>query len=521
MLRNQIFRIGSAHIAGTLAVLVVLFFVGSDCFAQGAAVNTNITLDRGTPETTDDWLIFPFVAGDNAAGLGFAADINASAMYLRTDSPSGALSLTANGVGVGLSGFTTDADTVAQAALHVMGGGGASAFQTTSAFPTARVLVEDRNTDSGLRELLRLKNNGGSNIVFEDTSEDGSQFKVENVIGLFEIASGPVQFRINSAAPDNIFNINESGVGIGIQQPETSIHVLADGVSSDLGTANIRLEVTNGLPAASRNMMQITNNGPIIQTFTDTSSATPGIYQMVSATDRFSIQQLGGQRAGMAMFDDGAIRFVADGVPNFTVTGAGNLNVVGSAPGGGNMNVGLGENIGADDGNLFVKRNIVYGGELQGPSDVNSKENFEEIDAKEVLRKVADLPITRWNYISDEGKTSHVGPMAQDFKAAFQVGTSEKHISMMDSDGVSLAAIKGLSQIVDDKEKTIARQAAEIEKLNVSLREHSKSLAQQSKTISELSEGLKRVESMVGTGSSLPQDRDHSSHYSSKGSSIQ
>ena len=68
----------------------------------------------------------------------------------------------------------------------------------------------------------------------------------------------------------------------------------------------------------------------------------------------------------------------------------------------------------------------------------------------------------------------------------------------MDSDGVSLAAIKGLSQIVDDKEKIIAQQAKEIEKLNASLIEHTKSIAHQSKTISDLSEGLKRVESLVG-----------------------
>ena len=166
------------------------------------------------------------------------------------------------------------------------------------------------------------------------------------------------------------------------------------------------------------------------------------------------------------------------------------MNVVGSAPGGGNMNVGLGPLIGPDDGNLFVRRNIVYGGELQGPSDVNIKQNFQAVDAKAILRKVANLPITRWNYIDDENKTKHVGPMAQDFQATFKVGASAKHISMMDSDGVSLAAIKGLSQIVDEKEQQIEDQAKEIAQLRSQLKD-------QAKAIAELSDGLSSLQVMV------------------------
>ncbi len=36
--------------------------------------------------------------------------------------------------------------------------------------------------------------------------------------------------------------------------------------------------------------------------------------------------------------------------------------------------------------------------------------------------------------------------MAQDFYAAFGVGMDDKHISMVDADGVALAAIQGLNQ---------------------------------------------------------------------------
>lgn len=41
--------------------------------------------------------------------------------------------------------------------------------------------------------------------------------------------------------------------------------------------------------------------------------------------------------------------------------------------------------------------------------------------------------------------------MAQDFYAAFGLGESEKHIGTIDADGVALAAIQGLYQIVLEK----------------------------------------------------------------------
>ena len=43
----------------------------------------------------------------------------------------------------------------------------------------------------------------------------------------------------------------------------------------------------------------------------------------------------------------------------------------------------------------------------------------------------------------------HIGPMAQDFHAAFGVGADDKHIATVDADGVALAAIQGLNQKVE------------------------------------------------------------------------
>jgi hypothetical protein len=76
-------------------------------------------------------------------------------------------------------------------------------------------------------------------------------------------------------------------------------------------------------------------------------------------------------------------------------------------------------------------------------SDRNLKTDVARIDDAAVLDKVATLPIERWSYKSERG-VRHVGPMAQDFYAAFKVGEDDKHITSIDEDGVALAAIKAL-----------------------------------------------------------------------------
>ena len=51
--------------------------------------------------------------------------------------------------------------------------------------------------------------------------------------------------------------------------------------------------------------------------------------------------------------------------------------------------------------------------------------------------------MSEWGYGSERG-VRHVGPMAQDFYAAFGVGEDDRHITSIDEHGVALAAIKAL-----------------------------------------------------------------------------
>jgi hypothetical protein len=52
--------------------------------------------------------------------------------------------------------------------------------------------------------------------------------------------------------------------------------------------------------------------------------------------------------------------------------------------------------------------------------------------------------------------------MAQDLYAAFGIGEDDRHISAVDADGVALAAIQGLYQLVLEKDDLLADQERQI-----------------------------------------------------------
>ena len=88
-------------------------------------------------------------------------------------------------------------------------------------------------------------------------------------------------------------------------------------------------------------------------------------------------------------------------------------------------------------------------------SDRNLKENFVTLDSVDVLRRVAAMPITRWN-VKSAPKEAHIGPVAQDFYAGFGLGGDDLHIASGDLSGVALAAIQGLDRIVQDRDREVA-----------------------------------------------------------------
>ncbi len=105
---------------------------------------------------------------------------------------------------------------------------------------------------------------------------------------------------------------------------------------------------------------------------------------------------------------------------------------------------------------------LTAGGTWTNGSSRLFKEGFAAIDVGDVLSKVVSMPITRWTYRnSSEG--AHIGPMAEDFQAAFELGDDHQHIATVDADGVALAAIQGLNEKLEAENAGLKARLAAIE----------------------------------------------------------
>jgi hypothetical protein len=92
------------------------------------------------------------------------------------------------------------------------------------------------------------------------------------------------------------------------------------------------------------------------------------------------------------------------------------------------------------------------GGSWSSVSDYHRKENFIPVNGEEVLQHIRSIPISTWNYKSQDASIRHLGPMAQDLYSAFGVGEDEKLINTIDIDGVNLAGVQALEA------RTVAQQ---------------------------------------------------------------
>lgn len=98
-------------------------------------------------------------------------------------------------------------------------------------------------------------------------------------------------------------------------------------------------------------------------------------------------------------------------------------------------------------------------------SDRNAKDAIRPVDTREVLAGVVAMPVTTWRYKTQDERYRHMGPMAQDFRAAFGLGETDKGIDDIDAQGVALAAIQGLHAQLQDREAEIAALRARVTSL--------------------------------------------------------
>lgn len=104
-------------------------------------------------------------------------------------------------------------------------------------------------------------------------------------------------------------------------------------------------------------------------------------------------------------------------------------------------------------------------------SDREAKDAFAAVSPREVLDQLSRLPIESWVYKEDPSGVRHIGPTAQAFKRAFEIGADPTTISTVDADGVALAAIKGLNR------KLVARNQRLRERLRDQGNRHSERIA--------------------------------------------
>jgi len=102
-------------------------------------------------------------------------------------------------------------------------------------------------------------------------------------------------------------------------------------------------------------------------------------------------------------------------------------------------------------------------------SDRNAKANFGAVDGQDLLERLAAIPVSTWNYKTQPDEVRHMGPMAQDFRAAFGLGEDDTHISTVDSEGVALAAIQALYQTMTELKRDLSDKDQQITDLRARL----------------------------------------------------
>jgi hypothetical protein len=123
------------------------------------------------------------------------------------------------------------------------------------------------------------------------------------------------------------------------------------------------------------------------------------------------------------------------------------------------------------------------GGSWSSISDRNRKENFLGVDGEDLLARLRDVPVSTWNYKSQDRSIRHMGPMAQDLYAAFGLGESDKLINTVDIDGVNLAGVQALTARTDALQQQVRTLTTE----NTQLRAQ----------VSDLEARLQRIEAAM------------------------
>jgi hypothetical protein len=247
-------------------------------------------------------------------------------------------------------------------------------------------------------------------------------------------------------------------VGGGTQNNASGFNATVAGGAGNNATANY-VTIGGGL-ANHAGGIYGTVGGGYGNTGSGSFSTVPGGFRNEAAGD-YSFAS--GRRAIVAATHDGAFLYADSNDFDFHSAAADEFAV--RATGGVRLVTAI-----DDSGDPVAGVDLASGsGSWSSLSDQDVKANVLPVDEDQILASLAELLISTWNYTSQDPSIRHIGPMAQDFYAAFGVGEDDKHISTVDADGVALAAIQGLYRLVQEQDAQITALQEQITALEARL----------------------------------------------------
>lgn len=340
--------------------------------------------------------------------------------------PSSDWQLTANDSASGGSNkFSIEDITAGRVPFTVTGGAATNSIFVDSTgrvgFRTSTPVLDLHvNTSNTPAIRLEQNNSGGFTAQTWDIGANEANFFVRDVTG-----GSRLSFRIRPGAPTSSVDISSDGdVGIGTGSPSEKLHLLESG---DANTIHL-VQNTNATGTAA---------AAVVRTQADVANISFIGHGSGRTLSRFG-QVLGGWGELIATAGNGLAVGTLSNVP--LILGTNNVN---------RLQI-------AGSGAVTVSGNLTVNGTFSNPSSVDFKEAFKAVDPSAVLQKFARLPIQEWTYKSDEQKLRHVGPTVEDFRSVFGLGTEGKYIFPMDVQGVTMAAVQGLYQLVQEKDAQIA-----------------------------------------------------------------
>ena len=317
-------------------------------------------------------------------------------------------------------------------------GGGGNACPGSQWFPTVGGGLN--NSSGGSYSTVP---GGDQNVAYGDNSfAAGHRAKVYQQGAFVWADSTDADFTSTAA---NQFLIRASGgVGINNNNPGAALDVSGSIITSG------RLGIGNGTPLYP---LDLTAQQAVARLLT-----TNNIFSSVLVLDNATP---GSNYHGAINFNDGAgqIGYLNTDAMFFTTANSERMRILN------NGNVGVGN---SNPGyKLMVDNARCDGSSWINSSDRNLKRDFAAVDTKAVLEQVAALPVQTWSYKAQPGE-KHLGPVAQDFHAAFGLGADDVSIATVDEGGVALAAIQGLNRKLENEAKA---KDAEIQQLKQSVAE--------------------------------------------------